>query len=333
LKKSLRVCLFFSLFIALMAMNLSVALADDVVVQPLCITATIIGLEEGDEATLALSPESTDATIQKTTIKGISGKSQTVEIDTSLKDGNYQLILTTNDKYFRDPKGYFFQVKNGLIVNPTERPISYSLIPPEQQRFKPYRDVPNRTETNPAPEPILPRYMVERIIGLSCPQKESIQGGAIDSVGYHYAGYYSTLDCPGIWGRFDVTDPGVRHSGAVEFMCDRLYTSRWSGGIQSWIEVGWVERSDLTDTRYMYEYDSVNNDWSLYGNFPDPLEVALLSSGTTWYSMYWDGSSWVGLVAEDLGFSNADFEYNAVEIYTEQSDHPTLPSTTTDISK
>ena len=97
------------------------------------ITATISGLEKGEEAALAisLSPGTDPAgkPLLKQTIKSDGERSLTVKITTSLEDGYYLLLLETPDKYFREPKGYLFMVSKSEIVNPTDRKVIFNLLP------------------------------------------------------------------------------------------------------------------------------------------------------------------------------------------------------------
>lgn len=96
-------------------------------------TVTIDGLEKGEEATLtlSLSPgiDPAEKPLFQQTIRSDGERSLTVEITTSLKDGYYQLLLEAPEKYFREPKGYLFQVYQSQIVNPVGRPVIFSLLP------------------------------------------------------------------------------------------------------------------------------------------------------------------------------------------------------------
>ena len=96
-------------------------------------TATINGLEKGEEATLtlSLSPgiDPTGKPIIRQTVRSDGERSLTAEITTSLKDGYYLLLLETPDKYFREPKGYLFMVSKSKIVNPTDRKLVFNLLP------------------------------------------------------------------------------------------------------------------------------------------------------------------------------------------------------------
>lgn len=138
---------------------------------------TINGLEKGDEATLQLSIEAVytpEPLLAVHTVLGDGTAGQTIVMSTTLKDGYYQIILQAPDKYFRDPKGYLFQIYQSKIVNPSGRPIAFNLIPPENQKFHPYRrtnssaDVSSNTEVLDS----TPRYMEERMISLSGPIKQ-----------------------------------------------------------------------------------------------------------------------------------------------------------------
>lgn len=101
------------------------------------IQMTVNGLEKGEEAVLRLLPDTGTAeeVLFEQTIRSDGEGSIRVDICSELEDGNYQLLLEAPDKYFRDPKGYFFQVSQSKIVNPSGRSIVFDLIPPP---FWPY---------------------------------------------------------------------------------------------------------------------------------------------------------------------------------------------------
>jgi hypothetical protein len=136
------------------------------------IEATINGLEEGEEATLCLARNTVDSdeVLLEKNIIG-NGEAITVELDASMEDSYYQLVLEAPPKYFRDPKGYFFQVWQSEIVNPTGKSIVFDLIPPEAQTFRPYRD--SDVEADVSDDGWLP-YMLEAMISLSAPAKEGM---------------------------------------------------------------------------------------------------------------------------------------------------------------
>ncbi|OGO22209.1 MAG: hypothetical protein A2144_05145 [Chloroflexi bacterium RBG_16_50_9] len=94
-------------------------------------TATINGLEKGEEALLTISHEGSTASKELFFKRDVisEGKAITVDIAANLEDGYYQLLLEAPDKYFRDPKGYFFMVSQSQIVNPTGRNVVFDLLP------------------------------------------------------------------------------------------------------------------------------------------------------------------------------------------------------------
>jgi len=100
-------------------------------------TVTVNGLEKGEEAVLRLLPDidTAEEVLFEQTIRSDGEGSITVDICTELEDGYYQLLLEAPDKYFREPKGYCFQVSQSQIVNPTSRSIVFDLVPPP---FEPY---------------------------------------------------------------------------------------------------------------------------------------------------------------------------------------------------
>jgi len=95
-------------------------------------TATINDLEKGEEATLTISHEGSAVSEElffKHDVISDGKKAITVDIAASLEDGYYQLLLEAPDKYFREPKGYFFMVSQSQIVNPTGRNVIFNLLP------------------------------------------------------------------------------------------------------------------------------------------------------------------------------------------------------------
>jgi hypothetical protein len=95
-------------------------------------TATISGLEKGEEATLTISHEGSTASEELYFKRGVISdgkKAITVDIAANLEDGYYQLLLEAPDKYFREPKGYFFMVSQSQIVNPTGMEVIFNLLP------------------------------------------------------------------------------------------------------------------------------------------------------------------------------------------------------------
>jgi hypothetical protein len=154
------------LVISLLTLGLGPVMAqDNAAPSNIQMEVTINGLEKGDEAALYLSFETATAAEGVLLEQNIesSGKSITLDLRTSLKDGYYQLLLEAPPKYFRDPKGYFFQVSQSEIVNPSSRPIVFDLMSPSALN------------------------MLEAIISLSAPVKEGepmrpLVGGTISGL-------------------------------------------------------------------------------------------------------------------------------------------------------
>lgn len=300
------------------------------------VSVTVNGLEDEEKAVLLLSPEmdeSPDSIIAKQVIAG-KGDSVVTNFTFNIKDGNYQLVLDTSDKYYRDPKGYLFKVQNGKIINPNDRPIAFDLIPSKDRDFKSYRELLAVQGTESCQKMIDSNpIQMEYLIALSLPPKQ-IPGSK--HMGYHYAGLKSTYDCTGIWGKFDVVNTGVNHNpdpGELEFTCDRVYAQDSTGSY--WMEVGWVEHSGQLDSRYLYEYDSTNAQWRIIFTISSsPLEVRVHQySGNTWEAQWYNGSSWIRVGIEDVGFSTAGVVYNSGEIYQNTGSHPTFPDCYTTTSK
>jgi hypothetical protein len=119
--------------------------------------ATINGLEEGEKATLTISHEGSTASKElffERDVISDGEKSITVDIAANLKDGYYQLLLEAPDKYFRDPKGYFFMTSQSQIINPTGRSVIFNLLPqPEGPVTEAYISLSAPTKQPPPPPP------------------------------------------------------------------------------------------------------------------------------------------------------------------------------------
>ncbi len=116
-------------------------------------TITVDGLAQGETATLRIGRETASLDIESALfeyqIQG-TGDVLTANISPTLEDGNYLLLLDTPGKYFREPKGYFFDILNSAIINPRSRTITFNLEPQ-------------------------PHYLAsEAVVDLSAPAKEPI---------------------------------------------------------------------------------------------------------------------------------------------------------------
>jgi hypothetical protein len=318
------------LLTGLMVLNTGPVMASDIKM-----SITITGLEQGEQATLTISHEGTvtaEEPLFVQTVRNNGEKSLTLNIGTSLKDGYYQLLLQAPDKYFRDPKGYFFMVYQSSVVNPIGHTIVFDLITPSAQTYIPYRESEKSVEASGDGIP----YKVEVIRDLSAPEKQlQPSGGMILSQGYHYIGPMTTEDNVGVHGRFGVVNPDVVHNDTYnQFIVDRVMS--YNDAANKWIEIGWAEVSWRGDTQYGYEYDTVDKTWNWFTLPGSTLEVKVEKySGTTWRASYKNsGGTWTIAAEEDIGLSTAERAENRGEVYTlYTSPHPNLPSTTTDVSE
>lgn len=304
---------------------------------------TISGLQKEDVATVTLLPESDSndsEPILKNTVIGNGNGDIFIDMSSPLSDGYYRLDIETQNKYFREPKAWLFMVSKSQLINPRNKSALFKLSLQKDQVFNTSLDsIINNVSSSDATEVPPPSGassgMTEWMLSLSAPAKQPVEENSILSTGYHYFGWWSTLDTPGIWGRFSVVDPGVRHGATTEFVVDHIYARRFISGVQHWMEIGWAEVSWMSDYRYMFEYDSTYNDWRLWALPGQPLEVSLISSGNTWSAVYWSPpyNEWRTMASQDIGFSQADETFNKGEVYTDYGDHPSFPSATTDVSK
>ncbi len=133
-------------------------------------TITITGLEQGEEAVLRIGKGTASLDIESALfeyqIKGTGG-SLTEDITPILEDGYHLLLLEAPGQYFREPKGYLFNVRDSVVVNPTGKPITFALEPwPVYLAGYPAvegvvglsDDIPTR------PSPILPRPLWQRLL-------------------------------------------------------------------------------------------------------------------------------------------------------------------------
>ncbi len=302
--------------------------------QKINVTVTINGLEQQDIATLLLSPEMDESNESVIAQKIIVGNGSTIitNFSFSVKDGNYQLVLATSDKYYRDPKGYLFKVKKGNMVNVNNRSIMFELIPTEKREFISYRELTAVVNTSEYKRMLDETpVQIESFIALSLPSKSNPSS---KNDGYHYTGVQTCQDNKGVWGKMDVVNCGVQHDleYSYEFVCNRVYAYDNSN---HWMEVGWIEDSQLSDYRYLYEYNSTSGDYRIIFNIStSTLEVRVHQySSTTWEAEWYNGSSWIRVGIEDIGFSTATGAQNIGEIVTTNGSHPNLPTCYTTVNK
>jgi len=309
-------------------------------------TATIDGLAKGDKATLEISPEgdtSREAVIVSKTVSG-DGRATAVTLSADLKDGFYQLTIEATDKYFRDPKGYFFKVLDSKVLNPRDRDIAFELIPPSARDYEPYRGsctAPDPSTVAAPPKPLADgeeaAYWAESYISLSAPPREalpSVGGEQTRSSHRYYANYGMGYTTTGTYGALEPVDTGVRHdldeeSGEYEFAIGHVYSKRIVSSVPYWIEVGWTEASWQLDNRYLFTFSSNQDpnpdDWRILFSVTDdtPLYVyTQIYSGTTWKAWWWNGSYWIQVAYEDISVSTASNAFIGAEILAYDSVYP-----------
>jgi hypothetical protein len=274
---------------------------------------------------LVLSPETnTQSVLRKVSIQGSDDASFTVQISVDVKDVTYILILNTPTHYFRDPMGYSFNIRNSIVQIPSSYSLEFNLEIRSAQ-------ITNGINSDAPPTNIAPPIINEKIVNFSIPPNKR---SAIDSTGYHYVGPYSVLSNEGIWGRFTVVDPDVDHDADWEHVVKRAMASNTYG--TTWMEIGWVEKSDIADTRYMYQWDSIDGNWNNIYSLPtgNSLEVAVvhIENSTQWYAGYKSGGYWYSLDTEDLGITSIGRCDLEGEISTSSEHHPDLPECYNDLA-
>ncbi len=94
------------------------------------IPVTIIGLEQGEEATLRIGLETESLAIESTIleyrIQG-TGTSLTKSITPDLEDGYYLVELEVPGKYTVGVRAYSFTVSDSVVVNPTGKAVTFEL--------------------------------------------------------------------------------------------------------------------------------------------------------------------------------------------------------------
>ena len=126
---------------------------------------SIDGLAPGEQATLQIGPETASLEIENPLFEyPIQGPDAnfTVNINTILKDGYYLLLLEAPQKYFRDPKGYAFMVRDSTVVNSTGKTITFKLRTPPS--YPAAEAVISLSAPIKAPMPIFPIPLWQRLI-------------------------------------------------------------------------------------------------------------------------------------------------------------------------
>lgn len=98
---------------------------------PIQMAVTINGLAQGEAAALAIGPELKLEIEYPVFTRQVPGTGASIRevIAPVLEDGHYLLLLEAPGQYFREPRGYAFNVYNAVLVNPTGRTIVFNLKP------------------------------------------------------------------------------------------------------------------------------------------------------------------------------------------------------------
>ncbi len=129
------------------------------------LTVYITGLGSGETATLRIGQETGVLEVKNALfeyqIQGTGG-SLTEDITPILEDGYYLLLLEAPHQYFREPKGYLFNVLNSAIINPRGRTITFNLKP--QPSYLVSEGVVDLSAPPKEPIPFTPRPLWQRLL-------------------------------------------------------------------------------------------------------------------------------------------------------------------------
>lgn len=142
---------------------------------------------------------------------------------------------------------------------------------------------------------------------------------AVPHSGYHWLGgqtdgYTST----GLYGTLNVVDPKIVH-GNTDFLANRIMAK--SCDSTRWLELGWAEVSWRGDAQYIYSYNTVQNQWQFFDQYPiaagSRITVSVVNVGNgVWEAQLWWNGVWNTLVSvnpgADIGCGNEQY----VEVYT-----------------
>lgn len=318
---------------------------ENLITVEISIDVTVEGLENDGSVELELlsDTQATTARLESLDIVlpawNFQNESRTITV-AALPIGTYKLLIDASEAYFRKPQGYVFLVTAEGIVNYSNEPFHFELIPPSGQDFPPCRDfTPSSAPSSDEPLTDVPfvepeiTCRAESFEDISSPPKQPVeqQPEGILSTGYHYVGPWINSNNQGVWGRNYVVDPSVRHTvGLAQFVVERVYAN--DSTYEKWMEAGWAEHWSREDSQYIYEFDSATHTWHYFDQFVisvgSPVETQVYYSSLVgkWRAIYYYGdSSWALLAEESLGFTAADNGFNRGEILTLDGVHPLLP--------
>ncbi len=159
-------------------------------------------------------------------------------------------------------------------------------------------------------------------------------GRPVPHPSYHWAGAQTVGKFQSGRITVEVGDPSVHHTDPQEFVVSRVLAKTDFG---HWLEAGWGEASWRTETRFVYTYQTENNQWNYHtayplitGNYysfrvrdcsPFPWQPKACAD------IFWNGN-WIQLRTNGMmRCLNADGSNNCgieefLEIYSEQSGSP-----------
>jgi hypothetical protein len=281
---------------------------EKVIVESMSINVTVEGLVGNDKVDLQILPDIGDVTEKVTTSfvefppASIVNESKKINLQ-AIPVGTYKLVISAPPQYFRNPKGYLFQVFEGGMISTSRESLHFELISPSEQELPPCRDrdieidstySETSSSDNPIEKPAI--CFAEHIVDLSAPIKypePHEQGSATKlSTDYHYAGPVTSYNVKGILGRNYVVNPSLIHGGAHQFIAERVYARNGS----NWIEAGWAEVSWRDDRQYIYQFDGTNKTWNWFDQYDlssgTPVRTMVKSDGNNYWiaDLYWNGN-------------------------------------------
>lgn len=108
------------------------------------IEVIVEGLEDGQTAELRLLPDTIETSDR---LQSLDIELPTWKIRNGTKKiavgafptGAYQLVIDASETYYREPMGYLFRLSDAGIVNPSNIPLFFRLVPPSAQNLPPCR--------------------------------------------------------------------------------------------------------------------------------------------------------------------------------------------------
>jgi hypothetical protein len=142
---------------------------------------------------------------------------------------------------------------------------------------------------------------------------------AVPHSGYHWLGGQTQgYTSAGIYGTLNVVDPKIVH-GNTDFLANRIMAK--SCDSTRWLELGWAEVSWRADAQYIYSYNTVQNQWQFFDQYPiaagSRITVSVVDVGNgVWEAQLWWNGAWNTLVSVNPGTGIGCGNEQYVEVYT-----------------